>query len=237
MLKIAIIEDTSIDLENLKTNIEAYFGNAKNAYSLKTFTEPRAFINSYKDVAPDIIFFDIELPGINGINAARMIREIDDDVVIVFTTRMAQYALNAYEVNAFDYLLKPIREQAFIMKMRRIVSEAERSKTSGFVWLTNRAERIKVSKDKVVYIESQSHTITWHLEDKTIVTTGTLTGVEESLGSKGFVRCSNCYLVNIEKILKIDKDCIYVDGAVLTISRAKKKDVLDTIMRYYKNGG
>lgn len=237
MLKIAIIEDTKEDLDSLSNYLKAYFKKTNAAYSLDTFVEPNSFLNNYKNIAPDIIFFDIELPGTSGIKAAKLIREIDESVVIVFTTRMAQYALNAYEVNALDYMLKPIRPQAFEMKMKRIVFEAARSKTEAFIWLTNRTEKYKVSKDSLIYVESQSHTITWHLEDKTIVTTGTLSSIEEELGTKGFVRCSNCYLVNIEKIIRIEKENIYVRNATLTISRARRKAVLEEMARYYKAGG
>lgn len=237
MLKIAIIEDTKVDLDSLVSNIETFFGRTNTAYSLNTFSEPNSFLNNYKTIDPDIIFFDIELPGTNGIVAARQIREIDQSVVIVFTTRMAQYALSAYEVNALDYLLKPIRTQAFEMKMKRIVFEATRSKTDSYIWVTNRTEKYKVSKDSLIYIESQSHTITWHLEDKEIITTGTLSSIEEILGVKGFVRCSNCYLVNIEKIIKIEKENIYVRNAILNISRARKRDVLEAMAHYYRAGG
>ena len=129
MIKIAIIDDNIDDIKSLK-NCLLDFINEKKDLSLKfdviEFTDPKAFLSSeIKNY--NLIFLDIEMPSINGLDLAKKIREKNDSVALVFITNMAQYALNGYEVNAIDFMVKPLNYFDFSLKFKKIIKYIERN--------------------------------------------------------------------------------------------------------------
>lgn len=119
MIHIAIVDDDDTDAANTTSLIGRYYESDRSAYHITRFTDGDTFLDTYR-AGFDVLFLDIEMPGIDGLETAHRLREIDDHVVLVFTTKMAQYAAIGYDVDAVGYLVKPIDYFGFAFKMRKV---------------------------------------------------------------------------------------------------------------------
>lgn len=234
MLRVAIVEDDALYGEQLDRFTKQYGEEHSIEISTTVFGDGTDIIDRYEPVW-DIILMDIEMPKMNGLEAARQIRRMDESVLIIFITNMAQYAIQGYEVAALDYVLKPINYFAFSMKMRRACSLLNR-KNKKSVLLQVEGETKRVAADTIRYIEVADHQLIYHTVDGDHQVFGTLKKLEDELG-EGFVRCNQCYLVNLRFVEGVKGDCIVVGNDLLKISRPKKKAVLQKISGYYQSGG
>ena len=119
MIHIAIVDDDDTDAANTTSLISRYYESDRSAYHITRFTDGDTSLDTYR-AGFDALFLDIEMPGIDGLETAHRLREIDDHVVLVFTTKMAQYAAIGYDVDAVGYLVKPIDYFGFALKMRKV---------------------------------------------------------------------------------------------------------------------
>ena len=134
MLNIAVIEDNDRDAKILEQCLTRYATQNHLQFQVAHFSSALKFINAYKSNY-DLIFMDIEMPLMSGMEAAKALRQIDRGVTLVFVTNMVQYAVEGYAVEAFDYILKPINDYAFDLKLKRILShvgsQADRNPDGG----------------------------------------------------------------------------------------------------------
>lgn len=235
MYNIAIVEDDADDAARLNEIVTRYFGERGEEVSVIRYADGDKFIWGYKPDT-DIVFLDIELPGMNGMAAAHELRKIDKDVLIIFVTNMSQYAVNGYEVGAADYILKPISYDSFVIKMNWIMEKLKNRKES---WLTistvGGLRRINLSE--LIYVESVGHKVVFHTADGNFSVTGSLKNVEKSLGDNGnFTRCNNCYVVNMRYIRGINGYSVTVGDDVLQISRSRRKGFLEEVNRFVWGG-
>ena len=131
MLKIAVVEDQQEVRDELCRFIRQYA--AENSLQVEVLPiEDGAVIAEHYEPGYDIIFMDVEMPGLDGFGAAEKIRAVDADAVLVFVTNMAQYAIKGYEVDALDYVLKPVNYYQFCTKLSRAVQRDARRYDGGF---------------------------------------------------------------------------------------------------------
>lgn len=220
MVRIAAVEDTAQEADRLKQLLADYFAAAGESFTLDVFPSPVQFLSSYRENY-DIIFMDIDLPDMDGMTAAHRLREVDQEVILIFVTRMAQYAIGGYEVNAMDYLLKPLTGDFLAAKMDRALA---RLRDSGeFLLITSHGGARRVLLREILYIEVQGHTLSYHTGIDVLHGSGSLTELESSLKGKGFLRCSKCYLVNSRHIGNVYGYDLHLDnGEILQISRLRK---------------
>ncbi|WNS76658.1 LytTR family DNA-binding domain-containing protein [Bacillus sp. DTU_2020_1000418_1_SI_GHA_SEK_038] len=174
-------------------------------------------IELYSEHRPDVIFLDVEMPGLTGIEAARFIlkQETARIPLFVFTTAYDEYAMDAFEVEAVDYLLKPYDETRFRRTMNRIrksmmnrknSSEATEKKVQTIVskMLIDDGERmVVVSPDSIYYAVPNKRFLEIHTEDKVIMSRMTLQDLEDQLAGHLFFRAHRSYLVNLNHVLEI----------------------------------
>ena len=127
MLKIAVVEDQTEVRESLCQFIRQYAGEQGLQAAVDPFADGVVIAEGYQ-LGYDIIFLDVEMPRLGGFGAAERIRAVDPDVVLVFVTNMAQYAIKGYEVDALDYVLKPVSYGAFCTKLSRAIQRVQRRK-------------------------------------------------------------------------------------------------------------
>lgn len=127
MLKIAVVEDQTEVRESLCQFIRQYAGEQGLQAEVEPFADGAVIAEGYQP-GYDIIFLDVEMPRLGGFGAAERIRAVDPDVVLVFVTNMAQYAIKGYEVDALDYVLKPVSYGAFCTKLSRAMQRVQRRK-------------------------------------------------------------------------------------------------------------
>ncbi len=241
MIKIGVIEDQKEDRDRLLSFIK---NNDKNQeFLINEFENPLLLIDNYT-LDYDILFFDIKMPMIDGMEAAKKIREKDTDVIIVFITSLAQFALAGYDVQAFDFLVKPIEQNEFNLKFHRILKKVTAigrrdSQGSKSILVSTGKEKRKILIDDISFIESQGHHVYIHLLSETEPTRcyDSLSKFEKNLPNNMFVRCNNCYLVNLRKVKQISGyECIVsIDDnqtCTLQISQPKKKSFQESFVSF-----
>ena len=122
MINIAIVEDNINEYSLLKNSLDKYACSYNVKFNITYFSNAIEFLNSYKKQF-QLVFMDIELPDMNGMEASHKLRDIDKDVVIVFVTNLSNYAINGYEVGALDFVVKPIKYETFVIKLTRIINK------------------------------------------------------------------------------------------------------------------
>ncbi|WP_417856716.1 LytR/AlgR family response regulator transcription factor [Xanthomarina gelatinilytica] len=185
----------------------------------------------------DLVFLDINMPEISGISFAK---SINKDIKIIFTTAYRDYAVEGFELQAVDYLLKPISFERLLKAINTYFEVYSQTNNKGFTETDNnqfmfvRADRrmIKIDFDAIIYIESYSDYIKIHLADETIVTRETISAIEAKLPSKQFIRIHRSFIIALSHIVSFTNEHVVIQGQALTISRSYKKEVLDLLERF-----
>lgn len=229
-VKICIVEDDQTALETLAEYLSRFEKESQCSFIVDKFDRITTFINNFQSIY-DIIFMDIDLPDGNGMEAIKEIRKKDDNVVVVFVTNLASYAVKGYEVQAFDFIVKPVSYYNFYVKLLKVLERLDKKKDKE-IWVVNKTGRERVMLSSVLYIEVISHTLYYHTIDRTIKTTGSLNSLQESLSKYGFALCNNCYLVNLKHVNAIKQNDVLVGEKLLLISRHKKKNFIKALNDY-----
>ena len=232
MINIGIVEDSQVDQEKLSKVIATYFNKNLIDYSLKVFNTANSFLSS-NDIF-DLLFFDIFLGGsLTGMDIARKARErLGNNLVIVFITSSMAYAIEGYSVDASAYIIKPITEEEFNLKMPRIIDKIN-SKISDFIILTTTEEKVSVNISDIDYIEVYGHYLTYCVNNKKYTVRQTLSDAENKLSKFGFFRINKFNMINIRKISKFIGDDVYIKDAVLKVARSRKQEFKKELVKNY----
>lgn len=231
LIHVAIVEDVSETVEQFRKFFRRLSEEQPEyTFCLSSFCTADAFLAAYQPMY-DLIMMDIEMPGTNGMDASYQLRKMDASVALMFVTNMAQFAVKGYEVDAFDFVVKPVTYPNFKMKMQRILLKLSRRATKSILLnLPEGARRILPSE--ILYIEVSGHDVVYHTCHGTYTAYGTLKAVEASLDARQFVRCNNCYLVNLNYVVGVQEDDVVLKDARLRISRARKKGFMQDLNNY-----
>ncbi len=233
MYQVLLIEDDDAAAAGLADFIARYGAETGARFNVCRHASAVPLIKSRRSY--DLIFMDIDLPGINGMEAAALLRSYDEATPLIFVTNLAQYAVRGYEVDALDFIVKPVSYYHFCMRMDKAMRAIARNRRGSLSIATRHGVRV-LSCAEVIYIETKSHDVLYHLADpdeETIRVRGSLSAVEEQLGEGQFVRISVSCLVNMDHIRSMQQGEVRLDtGEVLYASRAKKTAALETFADY-----
>lgn len=230
MTHIAIVEDDKKTRACLQRYLEQYEKESDYEFNIRIFEDGIDIVNDYRPVY-DVILMDIQMKKMDGMTAAREIRKIDSEVILVFITNMVQYAVNGYAVNAIDYILKPVNYFTFVQHMKRIEIYLE-NKLKNYLILNNSGGILKIDTNEIYYMESLGHYIHIHKKREVISVLETMKNMEQALSGSGFFRCNNGYLVNLAYVEKVDKYTALVGKDEIQISRPKKKAFMEALTDY-----
>ncbi len=224
MLEVAIVEDEERDARRLEEYLARYARENGREIAVSRYGEAISLLENYT-ARFSVILMDIELPLLNGMDAARKLRQVDTSVCLVFITNMAQFACEGYGVDALDFIVKPVSYADFYLKFSRAVSRADASSDDEFhIRVAGGVRRVRACD--IAYVEVRSHSVLYHTEQGVIESRDTLATVEERLRPARFLRCAKSYLVNPRHITAVDGAKITVGDEVLYISGNRRRSFL-----------
>ena len=172
MIKIAIVEDEAMYAKQLEEFLQQYEKENGEAFDITIYSDGDQIVNKYQSQY-DIILMDVEMKFMDGMSAAEEIRKVDTEVVIIFITNMAQYAIRGYAVDALDYVLKPVSYFAFSQRLSRAIGRMKKRETK-MIMVSMKGGTVRINIANIYYIESQGHTLILHTILGDYETTGTM---------------------------------------------------------------
>ena len=231
---VAIVEDSPAEAELLRSYFARFTKEHGVEFTPTCFASGEEFLNKYRP-AYDLVLMDIGLPGHNGMETAAALRERDRSVTLIFVTNMAQFAVKGYEVDAFDFVVKPVGYSNFALKLQRALNKLDTRRDSE-VLVTLSDSMVRLSASQIKYIEISGHRMVYHTTDGELYAYGNLKEVEASLGGGMFARCNNCYLVNLNYVRAVQGHTVTVGTDELQISRPRRKAFIQALNDYLGGG-
>lgn len=230
MMKIAVLDDEKQAADVLVSYLRRYEEKKMLTFEISVFNAAEVLLENYS-CGFNILFMDIEMAGINGLQAAKLIRVKDEHVVIVFITNMAQFAIQGYDVGAVDFILKPVTYEKFLLKIEKIFRRLPEENDETLVLRTT-VGIINQSVSAVKYIETSKNYVYYHIGSNTYKVRSTMSDALEKLSAPIFVQISNCNVVNMKYISKIAQNSVDVGGTILHISRSKKAEFMQKYLSF-----
>lgn len=235
MIRVAIVEDEAEIREQLMGYVQRYTRQYGTAFEVKTFADGLEILEDYRP-AYDLILLDIEMKHLDGMETARRIRELDPEVMLVFITNMARYAIKGYAVGALDYVLKPVPYFAFSQQLQK-VEEQLRRRTRHYLAVPVEGGLRRLDTSRIYYIESEGHRVHFYTEEGDFAAPGALKALEEKLADRPFARCNSGYLVNLAQVQAVQQNTVEVGPYELQVSRPKRKSFLAALTDYIGGDG
>jgi len=231
MRKIAIVDNEAFDRSLLSDYATRFSAEQKEPLEVSCFESGTQFLESCAKEF-DLVFLDIDMPGLDGMKTAQELRQIDQNICIIFVTNLAQYAINGYEVNAFDFVIKPVQYGSFKYKLDKALRFLSIWREEKHLFLSTGGTLHKLNISEIYYIEADGAYVQYHTIDGIIRTRGPLKEIEKELVEDGFARCNHGYLINLKYVTDIISDTVTVGGTELKISRPKKKEFINSLAVY-----
>ena len=228
-----IVDDELIAREVIATHLS----KIKNITVIASCSNAIEAFNHISNHKIDLVFLDINMPEISGISFAK---SINSSIKIIFTTAYRDYAVEGFELQAVDYLLKPIPFERLLKAVNNyfeVYTESQNNtittpEVSDFMFVRSDRKMIKIDFNEINYIESYSDYIKIHLQDSNIVTRETISAIEVKLPPKQFLRIHRSYIISIKSITSFTNEHITILNQALPISRSYKKEVLELLEDY-----
>ena len=231
--KIAVCDDVEVERFVLKRQLMSYFQLTGAKAEIREYVSGESLLADIEEgyIWPDLIFLDIYMGNLNGMDTARHLRELEVEAPIVFLTASPDYAVESYEVEAAGYLLKPAREQQTHAILQKLLGEKPRRRIAVKCKRQFRYPYV----DEMVYLESDRHTVRIHMTDGSeLVTADKLGELEKKIDDARFMRCHQSYLVNMTHIADVEEDFIMSTGACVPIRVRGRREVLDAYNKYFE---
>jgi len=229
MPEVAIVEDRPDAVKTLTDHIARLKKEKGIECRYTVFENGLFFIENYKPIY-DVVFMDIEMPLMNGMEAAARLRGVDPYVPLVFITDLKQYALKGYEVEAMDFLVKPVGYPAFATMMERVQRRSIKKEEQ--LTLATAQGTFNVNVNDVYYLETSNHYVVYHTVNGDVTFFGSLSEEEKRLPKERFVRCNSGILVNLIHVKKVQDGEVYVADTCLPISRNKRTAFMQSLLNF-----
>ncbi|MCF0148274.1 MAG: response regulator transcription factor [Clostridium sp.] len=225
MFKIALVENEKIHMKVNRCHVEMWSKENNIPISIKEFNTPEEFIfKSFGKETFDLILLDIKFKGLSGIELAKLIRENDTEVGIIFVTSSLEYSLEGYQVNATNYLIKPINKENLYTSLNTAFNNFKMYKKIANSILIKESENIvRLNLNDIIYCESSEHYVYMHTKKKFYKIKKKISDLEKEIKKSYFVRCHRSFIVNINFIKSIcNQNVILTNDTIIPISKSKR---------------
>lgn len=233
MIRVAIVDDDKMYQSQVKDFIEAYSKESGEEFSVTVFNCGMDFITDYKPVY-DIAFLDIEMPLMDGMTTARKLRQVDNKICIVFITKMAKYAIEGYEVNAIDFVVKPIKYFNFRDKLKKAINHVESFNEENLV-IKSDGVYFRIPLSQIYYIEKDKNYIVYNTAQGELRERRNMEDVAKQLEDSGFTLCNSGCIVNLRYIQQVTQTDVTVNNVQLPLSRRRIKDFKTDMLKYLRS--
>ena len=228
MLLLAIVDDDQNDSAALSALVAEYFRQNGKSYMFRVFHTPLDFIRSMENY--DIVFMDIRMDKLDGLEVARIMRKINANCALIFVTHMAQLAIKGYEVDALDFIVKPADQFSINYVLDKAISRLENT-SSTLIAIKTSDGIISLSSNDIIYVEVFDHNLVYHTTKGVYDVRGRLSDVIKKLDSKRFIMCNRSFVVNLRYVSSACNDYLIIDGTKISISKSHRKE----IMQHFSN--
>ena len=234
MIRVAIVEDDASYSAQLRDYVERCFTELSQDVDVTVFPNGLDIVEYYQPVW-DIILMDIMMPHMDGMRAAHRIREQDPAVVLIFITSMAQYAIKGYEVDAMDFVLKPVEYAQLALKLKKAMGMVKQ-RQQRYLMVHLDGEKQRIATRDILFIEVINHQLHIHTAGKEYIVAGTLQKIEEDLAELPFFRCSHSFVVNLANVTTLRKETVLVGEREIPVSRPNRREMLQRLSDYLGGG-
>lgn len=235
MLSIAICDDEILDCCNITKEIKDSLENMRISHTIRQFYSSKDLLAAVEDF--DIIFLDIMMNDIDGMKTARLLREKAFHNIIVFVSSSRDYVMDAFDVEAFYYLTKPVDKA----KLQNIIERAARKLTrtpEEFIIISKDRQRKKMLLRDILYFEIRGRVVSVHSLAGTFDYYEQIGSLEQTLDRKGFVRCHKSFLVNLRYVDTYNREeVILANGEKIVIAKRRYETFCQRILDYMKENG
>ena len=234
MVRIAVAEDDRAFRDTCTGYIKRYCAEKKVDAQVFEFEDGMDLLEDQEEKGKsfDILFLDVQMKHLDGFYTAGRIREKDDQAVIVFITTLAQYAVRGYEVDAMDYLIKPLSYERFCPRLEKALQRVSRFQEQ-YIFLPSGDGKDRVAATSILYIDVDRHTLRVHTKGRIYEMRMPIGKMEEELAPSHFLRCDQSVLVNPRFVVRVGKDTVEVgddeNTVLLPVSRSRKKQFLQDL--------
>ena len=241
-MQIAVCDDDRAMQEILRSKIEKICREKGTACQVRCYSSGEELLSSGEK--PDLLFLDIQMPGMDGMDAAEELRRRQWDTILVFVTALSEYVYDAFDVGAFHYLVKPFRDEKLEAVLIRASEQyekqrqaARREEGGGAVILVKRGGvSTAVPVESIIYAEVFNRKITLHTTNGTMEYYGKLTDLSQEVGSR-FYRTHRAYLVNLRYVEKYDAMTIWLEQGKVPVSKKQFAGFVKRYMQYIGGRG
>ena len=230
MIRVAIVEDEEESANRLKEMLGRYAEEEGCSFSVEVFGDGMNFVSDYRAVY-DVVFMDIEMPHLNGMNAAKKMRRADPDVALIFVTHLAKYALQGYEIDAVGYILKPVDYFSLHRKIKQITGRCEKEGGEE-IFVKTVSGLVRISLRTLRYVEVLDHWLVYHTAHGDHKVYGSIARAEESLPPPAFFKCNKSYIVNFRYVERITRTGVFIGGEEILVSRSRQKELMKAFNAY-----
>ena len=235
MIHIALVEDEAEVRAQLQGYVQRHTRQYGTEFAVTEFADGMELLDDYRPVY-DILFLDVEMKHLDGMTTAERIRQMDADVILIFITNMAQYAIRGYSVGALDYVLKPVPYFAFSQQLLKAVARLEK-RAKRYLTVPVEGGLRRLDTASIYYLESEGHRVHFYTDEGDFSAPGALKTFEEKLADCPFARCNSGYLVNLAQVQAVQQNTVQVGPYELQISRPKRKAFLAALTDYIGGEG
>lgn len=235
MIYIAICEDNAVYGFSIKEMINRLLDEKAIEHTIDLFLSGTELLKS--DSCFDIVFLDIKMSPISGLETASLLRKKHPDFILIFITSYEEYIYEAFDVEAFNYILKPVDESRISAVLQHAVAKLD-SNTESYIIISKNRQVIKVDLMQVIYFEVLGRIINIHFVDHVIEFYERISSLEHKIPQSSFFRCHNSYIINMKYITRFTKNEVIMDNLdVVPISKRRYDEFSKAVLNYMKKEG